>query len=67
MTDEPRLIAESVVQHPEQGPDREMDLLQAVWAILTETNGSEGFVRDLVNNSVRSWKANEIRRRTDER
>lgn len=40
-------------------PDPNLDLLNAVWGILDETDGSEGFVYDLVNNSIRSWKGKE--------
>lgn len=37
-------------------PDPYMDLIEAVWAILDVTEGSEGFVHDIVQNGIRSWK-----------
>jgi hypothetical protein len=40
----------------EDKPDNNLSVLEGIWAILDETNGSEGFIKDLVNNSIRSWK-----------
>lgn len=37
-------------------PDHNLIILQSIWAILDEVNGSEGFIRDLVANSIKSWK-----------
>lgn len=37
-------------------PDHELNIVQSVWAILDETNGSEGFVRDVVSGGIKSWK-----------
>lgn len=37
--------------------DPNLEVLQGIWDILDATNGSEGFIADLVRNSIASWKA----------